>query len=157
MKVTIIGAAGVQAQGVIRDLATSPEVEEIVLADLEKARAVLEERSKAWGENKSKVAIVDVNDAKNLRNVIGGSTVVANCTSHVFNLKIMSACYDEGCHYTDLGGLFHWYRKQVKEHQSSKSDRNSPNATPHMSNDRGQKQHERQQQQRRFRMRHHQK
>ena len=117
MKVTIIGAAGIQAQGVIRDLATSPEVEEIVLADLEKARAVLEERSKAWGENKSKVAIVDVNDAKNLRNVIGGSTVVANCTSHVFNLKIMSACYDEGCHYTDLGGLFHWYRKQVKEHE----------------------------------------
>jgi saccharopine dehydrogenase-like NADP-dependent oxidoreductase len=117
MKVTVLGAAGMQAQGVIRDLCNSLEVTEVVLADLERAKDTLEQRSKDWGENKTGVAFVNVNDAENLRKVIRGSKVCAHCISHVFNLQVMDACLAEGCHYTDLGGLFHYYRKQVTRHE----------------------------------------
>jgi len=120
MKIAIIGAAGIQAQGVIRDLATSKEVEHIVLLDLESKKDVMSKRAEDWGEGKATVMPVDVNDAEKLREVIHGCDVVANCTSHKFNLQIMSACYQEGCHYTDLGGLFHYYRKQVLEHEKWK-------------------------------------
>jgi len=117
MKITVLGAAGIQAQGVIRDLCTSPEVTEVVLADLKKTKDVMEQRSKDWGENKTSIAFVDINDPENLRKVIRGSKVCAHCISHVFNLQVMDACLTEGCHYTDLGGLFHYYRKQVTHHE----------------------------------------
>jgi saccharopine dehydrogenase-like NADP-dependent oxidoreductase len=116
MKVIVLGAAGTQAQGVIRDLCSSPEVTEVILADLEKTKDILEQRSKNWGEKKTSLAFVNVNDPENLRKVIRGSKVCAHCISHVFNLQVMDACFAEGCHYTDLGGLFHFYRKQVTHH-----------------------------------------
>ena len=46
MKIIVLGAAGKQAPGVIRDLANSPEVTEIVLADLESTKETLEYRAK---------------------------------------------------------------------------------------------------------------
>ena len=121
MKVIVLGGAGTQAQGVICDLATSPEVSEIVLADLEKTKDILGQRSKEWGRNKTRVAYVDVNNPENLRKVIRGCEVCAHVISHVFNLQIMDACLAEGCHYTDVGGLFHYYRKQVEHHQEWKN------------------------------------
>lgn len=117
MKVIVLGAAGLQAQGVIRDLCTSPEVTEVVLADLEKTKEVLEQRSKDWGENKTSIAFVDVNNPDNLKKAIRGNKVCAHCISHVYNLQVMEACFSENCHYTDLGGLFHYYRKQVEHHE----------------------------------------
>jgi saccharopine dehydrogenase-like NADP-dependent oxidoreductase len=121
MKVVILGAAGIQAQGIMRDLCTSPEVTEVVLADLERFKPVLEQRSSDWGENKTSVKIFDATDGDSLRGVIRGSTVCANSIGHMFTLQIMAACYDEGCHYTDMGGLFHFYRKQVLEHDKWKA------------------------------------
>lgn len=116
MKVTVLGAAGLQSKGVIRDLCTSPEVTEVVLADLEKTKEVLQQRSKDWGENKTDIAFADVNNPENLKKAIHGSKICAHCISHVFNLQVMEACFAENCHYTDLGGLFHYYRKQVEHH-----------------------------------------
>ena len=54
MKITVLGAAGKMAPGVIRDLAESPEVKEIALADLEQHGKILDERVKNWGNNKAK-------------------------------------------------------------------------------------------------------
>jgi len=51
MKITVLGAAGKMAPGVIRDLAEAPEVNEIVLADLESTKQVLEQRASDWGNN----------------------------------------------------------------------------------------------------------
>jgi saccharopine dehydrogenase-like NADP-dependent oxidoreductase len=121
MKITVLGASGTQAQGVIRDLCTSPEVTEVVLADLERTKDILEQRSREWGENKSRLAFVDVNDPEGLKKVIRGSKACAHCISHVFNLQVMEACFAEGCHYTDMGGLFHYYRKQVTHHEKWKA------------------------------------
>ena len=121
MRITILGSAGIQAQGVIRDLCTSPEVTEVVLADLEKTKDILEQRSKDWGQGKTSIVLTDVNDADNLRKAIKGSTACAHCISHIFNIQVMDACLAEGVHYTDTGGLFHYYRKQVKEHEKWKA------------------------------------
>lgn len=120
MKITILGAAGIQAQGVIRDLCTSPDVKEIILADLEKTKEVLEERSNSWGNNKTRISFVDVRNKDDLKKTIRGSQIVAHCISHIFNLQVMEACYEEGCHYVDMGGLFHYYRKQVLYHNQWK-------------------------------------
>lgn len=121
MRVTVLGAAGIQAQGVIRDLCTSSEFDEVNLADLEKTKDVLEKRSKEWGNGKTTISFVDVNNPDNLKKVIKGSFVCAHCISHVYNLQVMAACLEENCHYTDMGGLFHWYRKQVLEHERWKA------------------------------------
>lgn len=43
--------------------------------------------------------------------------VVVNCAQYYTNLKAMEACLDAGCHYLDLGGLFHMTRKQLRLHQ----------------------------------------
>ena len=53
MKITVLGAAGKMAPGVIRDLAEAPEVKEIVLVDLESTRQVLEQRASDWGNHKA--------------------------------------------------------------------------------------------------------
>jgi saccharopine dehydrogenase-like NADP-dependent oxidoreductase len=40
--------------------------------------------------------------------------VLVNCSPYVFNLKVMEAALQGGCHYLDLGGLFHVTRKQLE-------------------------------------------
>ena len=114
MKITVLGAAGKMASGAIRDLAEAHEVTEIVLADLDQRRPILEERAKNWCRNKAAVVSVDINDPDNLKAVIRGSGAVANCTTHHLNLKVMDACLKEGVNYVDMGGLFHVAKKQLQ-------------------------------------------
>ncbi|MCF8070400.1 MAG: saccharopine dehydrogenase NADP-binding domain-containing protein [Desulfobacterales bacterium] len=113
MKITVLGAAGRMATGAIRDLANAPEVKEIVLADLEQCKPVLEKRAADWCNNKATAVSVNINDPENLRAVIRGSGAVANCTTHHLNLKVMDACLSEGVNYVDMGGLFHVAKKQL--------------------------------------------
>ncbi len=113
MRITVLGAAGKMATGVIRDLAEAPEVKTIVLADLATTRPILEERAGKWCHNKAEIAVADVNDQGALRKVIRGSAALANATVYLFNLQVMEACLAEGVHYVDFGGLFHVARKQM--------------------------------------------
>jgi saccharopine dehydrogenase-like NADP-dependent oxidoreductase len=113
MKITVLGAAGKMAPGVIRDLAEAPEVKEIVLVDLESTRTVLEQRANEWGNNKATTIFADITDSESLRAAIRGSNALANCTIYYFNLQVMEACLAEGVHYVDMGGLFHVARKQM--------------------------------------------
>ena len=113
MKITVLGAAGKMAPGVIRDLAEAPEVNEIVLADLESTKQVLEQRASDWGNNKAATVFTDISDPESLRAAIRGSNALANCTIYYFNLQVMEACLAEGVHYVDMGGLFHVARKQM--------------------------------------------
>jgi saccharopine dehydrogenase-like NADP-dependent oxidoreductase len=113
MKITVLGAAGKMAPGVIRDLAEAGEVKEIVLVDLESTRPVLEQRANDWGNNKAAAVFADIADPESLRTAIRGSSALANCTIYYFNLQVMEACLAEGVHYVDMGGLFHVCRKQM--------------------------------------------
>ena len=45
---------------------------------------------------------------------IRGCDAVVNAASHRLNVPVMRACLEAGCHYTDLGGLYHWALQQYE-------------------------------------------
>jgi lysine 6-dehydrogenase len=114
MKLAVVGGGGKMASGTIRDLGDSPEVKNIVLIDRKSAKEQLEQRAKDWCRGKAEIIYCDINAHDDLRRAIRGCQAAANCTSHVFNVQVMNACLAEGAHYTDMGGLFHWAREQMK-------------------------------------------
>lgn len=114
MRIGIVGAAGRMSLTVLYDLAESREVKKVVLVDLEAAQGEMERRAKNFGQGKFVVVSCNVDDPEALKSAIRGCDAVANCTGHHRNLKVMEACLVEGCHYTDMGGLFHFARKQMQ-------------------------------------------
>ncbi len=102
MKVAVLGAAGTIAPAIVRDLASSQEVESILLLDLraEQARAVADEH----GLGKATARGADARS--NLAADLAGIDVLVNSASYRVNLDAMRACLGAGCHYLDLGGLY---------------------------------------------------
>jgi lysine 6-dehydrogenase len=102
MKVAVLGAAGTIAPAIVRDLASSQEVESILLLDLraERARAVAQEH----GLGKATARGADARS--NLAADLAGVDALVNSASYRVNLDAMRACLDAGCHYLDLGGLY---------------------------------------------------
>ena len=49
-------------------------------------------------------------------NVLKGVSAVAACLPYRLNLEVMEAALAAGCHYADLGGLFHVTLKQWELH-----------------------------------------
>jgi len=113
-KVVVLGGAGAMGQVIVLDLAESPSVDQVVIADFNKDKA--EELAKTVGSAKVSAAFADLNDAKGLVNVLRGANIVINSTPYYFNVRVMEAALDAGCHYMDLGGLFHVTREQLKLH-----------------------------------------
>jgi lysine 6-dehydrogenase len=111
MHICVIGGAGKMSEATIRDLVESDEAEGIVLADLDEAG--LAARKDAMASPKVTTSVVDVTDADALARVLAPCDVVVNCSLAYFNEGVMEACLKAGTHYTDLGGLFHWAKKQL--------------------------------------------
>lgn len=61
--------------------------------------------------------VADLRDAPKLAGILRLGGMVINSTSHHFNLPVMEAALEAGCHYLDLGGLFHFTRRQLKLHR----------------------------------------
>ena len=101
MRVAILGAGGTIAPAIVRDLAESEEVDEMLLVDLdeEKARAAAERH----GGGKASVA-----------GGVEGANVVVNSAGYRINLDAMRSCLDAGAHYVDLGGLYWMTGKQLE-------------------------------------------
>lgn len=57
---------------------------------------------------------VDVRDRASLADAIGNGSVCVNCADYRFNLDVMEGALAAGCHYVDLGGLFHLTRRQLE-------------------------------------------
>lgn len=113
-KIAILGAAGTIGRVIAWDwLRSSPE-HEAILADLHlgPVRAL----SRVLGPRTSAVQ-VDVSDRPRLVALLQKAALVINSTSHHFNLPVMTAALQAGCHYLDLGGLFHFTRRQLKMHR----------------------------------------
>jgi saccharopine dehydrogenase-like NADP-dependent oxidoreductase len=111
MRILVLGGAGAMGQVTVRDLFFSSTIEEVVIGDVSTQRA---ERIKRFYGDKVKVQAVDISDAASLAEATQGSNVVINCAPYQFNLPVMEACLTSGCHYLDLGGLFHTTRKQME-------------------------------------------
>ncbi len=97
-------------QVIVRDLSEAEAIKSVVIADFDKDKA---ERLKST-LNSTKVAVefADIKDSKALTNLLIGATAVINSTPYYFNLQVMEAAAEAGCHYLDLGGLFHVTRQQ---------------------------------------------
>ncbi len=115
MKIVVLGA-GAMGQVTIRDLCESAAVKEVLIADLNLDR--VEYLRKLFGSSKLKTAKADVTDIEGLASILNGYEAVINCSPYIFNLNVMEAALKAGSHYLDLGGLFHYTRKQMELHKS---------------------------------------
>jgi lysine 6-dehydrogenase len=108
LRVAVLGAGGTIAPAIVRDLAESGEVEELLLLDVDEARA--QAVAERHGASKARAARADARAESGaegfLAGALEGSDVLVNSASYRVNLDAMAACLRAGCHYLDLGGLY---------------------------------------------------
>jgi saccharopine dehydrogenase (NAD+, L-lysine-forming) len=108
LHVAVLGAGGTIAPAIVRDLAESDEVEELLLLDIDEARAG--EVAARHGGGKARAALADARSEDgadgSLTVALSGCDVLVNSASYRVNLDAMAACLRAGCHYLDLGGLY---------------------------------------------------
>lgn len=109
MRVAILGAGGIIAPAIVRDLAESAEVDELLLMDLDRVRA--QAVAEVHGGARATAVQVDARDglAETLRDV----DVLVNAASYRINVAAMRACLSSATHYIDLGGLYHVTGEQL--------------------------------------------
>ena len=112
MRVAVLGAGGTIAPAVVRDLAESDEVTELLLLDLDAERALAV--AERHGGDKAFAQGVDAREG--LSEALEDSFVLVNSASYRINLDAMRACLKAGCHYVDLGGLYHVTAQQLELH-----------------------------------------
>jgi lysine 6-dehydrogenase len=110
MRVAVLGAGGTIAPAIVRDLAESEEVTALRLLDLDLRRA--EEVAVEHGGEKAQARQADATG--DLAEQLAGMNVLVNSAAYRINLAAMRACLDAGCHYIDLGGLYHVTAEQLE-------------------------------------------
>jgi saccharopine dehydrogenase-like NADP-dependent oxidoreductase len=109
MRVAILGAGGTIAPAIVRDLAGSEEVTAMRLLDLDLRRA--EAVAVEHGGGKAQARRADA--TRDLAEQLAGIEVLVNSAAYRINLAAMRACLTAGCHYMDLGGLYHVTAEQL--------------------------------------------
>jgi lysine 6-dehydrogenase len=112
VRVAVLGAAGTIAPPIVRDLAASEEVGELVLLDLDEARAAAVAERHAPGRATARAVDARAGDA--FAKALQGVDVLVNSASYRINLEAMRACLDAGVHYLDLGGLYWMTFRQLE-------------------------------------------
>ncbi len=105
MRVGVLGAGGVIAPAIVRDLGESVEVTALHCLDLDGERATVV--AQTHGAGKASAAAVDATDVRALAGALEDCDVLVNAASYRVNLAAMEAALSAGCHYVDLGGLYH--------------------------------------------------
>lgn len=109
MRVGVLGAGGTIAPAIVRDLASSEEVGSMLLLDLDPERAEAVAARHSEGKAEARVADATGELAAELSDV----DVLVNSAAYRVNLAAMVACLEAGCHYLDLGGLYHVTAEQL--------------------------------------------
>ncbi len=110
LNVAVLGAAGTIAPAIIRDLAQSDEVAELLLLDLDGERASA--AAERHGLSRASAGAIDARSVDELAARLRHTHVLVNTASYRINLEAMHACLTAGCHYLDLGGLYWVTRRQ---------------------------------------------
>jgi lysine 6-dehydrogenase len=110
--VSVVGAAGIIGPAIVATLAEQDSVTEIRCLDVNAAGA--EAVAAEHGAGKATGGAVDVTDLEGAREAVAGSTLLLNTAAYRINLAAMEVALAAGCHYLDLGGLYHVTREQVK-------------------------------------------
>ena len=109
MNVAVLGAAGTIAPAVVRDLGESDEVESILLLDLR--GDVAADVAAEHGGGKAEAREADARSG--LAAHLDGVDALVNSASYRINIDAMRAALEAGCHYLDLGGLYHVTGEQL--------------------------------------------
>lgn len=112
MRVAVLGAGGVIAPAIVRDLGESVEVTALHCLDLDGERAAVVAQTQ--GAGKASAAAVDATDTRALADALAGCDLLVNAASYRVNLNAMDAARAAGCHYVDLGGLYHVASEQYR-------------------------------------------
>jgi saccharopine dehydrogenase (NAD+, L-lysine-forming) len=104
LKVAILGAGGTIAPAIVRDLAESDEVADLLLVDLDQDKA----RASAEAHGGGKASVADG---------VAGAEVVVNSAGYRINIDAMRSSLDAGAHYIDLGGLYWMTGRQLELHE----------------------------------------
>jgi len=99
MRICVIGT-GVQGSAIALTLTKTPEVSEIVCADinLDRVKRVVDK----LGSDKVSMQRVDAGNMDDLLRALKGADAVINATLPRYNLNIMNAALKSGAHYVDL-------------------------------------------------------
>jgi len=108
--VAVLGGAGAMGRATVFDLTRSGVDVRLLDADAGAARKI----ARRYGNGRAEAGAVDARDPSALAERIGGAAVLINAGPYVFNLPVMEAALQAGCHYVDLGGLFHTTRRQLR-------------------------------------------
>lgn len=101
MKIAVLGA-GLMGKEAARDLVLSPNVEKVLLCDLDVGQAkMFKERLQ---NSKIEVLRLDANEDDSIRKIMREADVVINALFYTFNEKIARLAVEEGIHSIDLGG-----------------------------------------------------
>ena len=106
----MLGAAGTIAPAILADLEASDEVASVLALDLDRERV-----GAAVAEHGGPKTTARAADARaDLAGELGELDVLINAASYRLNLDAMEACLQAGCHYIDLGGLYHVTLRQLE-------------------------------------------
>jgi saccharopine dehydrogenase-like NADP-dependent oxidoreductase len=115
--IVVAGGAGAMGRITVRDLVeTAPDDVEVVIADynLPAAKAL----AKSYASQRAVRAMrIDIKNVAGTAKALKGAFGVIGAVQHQLNVPLMQACLKAGAHYTDLGGLFHFTRKQLPMHK----------------------------------------
>lgn len=101
MKVAVLGA-GLMGKEAARDLVLSPNVEKVLLCDLDVGQAnMFKEKLQ---NSKIEVLRLDANDDDNILKIMSQADVVINALFYTFNEKVARLAVEAGVHCLDLGG-----------------------------------------------------
>jgi len=122
--IVVLGGAGAMGRIAARDLcASAADDSDVVVADVDRraARALVARLRTLYPRARLTALELDVTRAAAAARAIDGTFGLINCCHHDFNLAAMEVALRAGCHYVDLGGLFHVTRRQLKLHARFKA------------------------------------
>jgi saccharopine dehydrogenase-like NADP-dependent oxidoreductase len=111
--VAVLGAGGIIARAIVRDLAESPEVGGLLLLDIDGERAA--QVAAEHGKGRARAVAVDARNG--FATALAGCRVLVNAASYRLNLVAMEAALIAGCDYLDLGGLYWMTARQLALHE----------------------------------------
>lgn len=115
MKLLVIGA-GMMGSAAAYDMAMSPDVESVTLADTDNKRAkeAAARINKLTKGKKVRPAQVDASKQSAARKLMRGHDAALSAVPYFYNLGLCKAAVDAGCHFADLGGNNTVVRQELK-------------------------------------------
>jgi lysine 6-dehydrogenase len=113
----VVGGAGAMGRIVVRDLARSPGVERVTVADLDAGRAGAVAADAARGGDAEVTGVGADITATSFPDALRGHDVCVASTAYRLNPLIAEACLVARCSYVDLGGLFHVAQRTLELHE----------------------------------------